>query len=237
MFLPSASLLPLSAEPPTKGNWCDTSLIGLLINGPRDFCANSSTLMKPRWRLVGEVYRWMSTLQGWDRMRELQALLPPGPHNAAQRFLLLEHLINDLLCGEGKGAVPGTGEHVRVGKVFKWYEEVCRGDLALRTPQLLLPLARALCRASLLDLLSELVRNTFCDLWSRFQAPQPPLASQLLLEALLFYSTHHGLVTTQMRLGGDAEVLAELSPAAYDGARGMVTAFAETYILALWQHD
>ncbi|ESL05832.1 hypothetical protein TRSC58_06504 [Trypanosoma rangeli SC58] len=237
MLLPAVSLLPPSAEPPTKGNCCDTSLIGLLINGPKDFCATSSTLMEPRWRLVGEVYRWMPTLQGWDRMRKLQALLPPSPHDAAQRFLLLEHLINDLLRGEGKGAVPGTGERVRVGKVFEWYEELCRGDLTLRTPQLLLPLARALCGVSLLDLLSELVRNTFCDLWRGFQAPQPPFASRLLLEALCFYSAHHGLAKTRMRLGGDAEVLAELSPAAYDGARGMVTAFAETYIIALWQHD
>ncbi|RNF16457.1 putative ubiquitin-protein ligase-like [Trypanosoma conorhini] len=237
LLLPAAPFLPPAAEPSTKGTWCGATLIGLLIRGPSEICVTDGTLMEPRWRLVDEVSRWMPVSQGWDCMRDLQALLPRGPHDAAHRFLSLEHLIIDLSSGEGRDAVPGAGERGRVGKVFEWYEEACRGDLSLRTPQLLLPLARAMRRASLPESVSELVRNTFCDIRREFQAPQPASTSRLLLEALLFYSAQLGLATARTRLGVGADALVELSPAAYAGARGMVAAFAETYILTLWQHD
>ncbi|EKF27852.1 ubiquitin-protein ligase-like, putative [Trypanosoma cruzi marinkellei] len=237
LFLPAAPFLPPLADSPREGTSCDTTLIALLINGPNDTLRTSTTLKELRWCLVDEMSRWMPAFQGWAFMRELQVLLPSFPHDAKKTFISLEHLITDLLNGEGKDEVPGTRERERVGKVFEWYEEACRNDLSLRTPQLLCPLSRAMRRASLLDCFSELMKNTFWDIQRGFHAPRPSSASRLLVEALIFYYAHHAVATTRARLGGDADILLELSNTAYDNARNMVAAFAENYILALWKED
>ncbi|KAF5221855.1 hypothetical protein ECC02_005021 [Trypanosoma cruzi] len=237
LFLPAAPFLPPLAESPREGTSCDKTLIALLINGSNDTLRTSTTLMELRWRLVDEVSRWMPAFQGWAFMRGLQALLPCFPHDAKKSFISLENLINDLLNGKGKDEVPGTRERERVGKVFEWYEEACRDDLSLRTPQLLCPLSRAMRRASLLNSFSELMKNTFWDIQRGFHAPRPSSASRLLVEALIFYYAHHAVATTRAKLGGDADVLLELSNTAYDNARNMVAAFAENYILALWKED
>ncbi|KEG10041.1 putative ubiquitin-protein ligase-like [Trypanosoma grayi] len=213
-----------------------SSLIVLLIAYPTKNLTGITTVLKLQWNFMDEVSRWLPTLNAWGTMRELQELFPPGPHGNSREVLLLKHLIDDASLGLSKNKTLNANGRRRVRELFNWYEELCRNDISLRTPQLLVPLARALRRADLVDCLSLLLENVFADLQKGFQGPRQSSTSRMVEERLLFLHAYHSAAVAQMTNRDGADVGVELTRGAHGTGVGIVAALAETYIFSLWEH-
>ncbi|CBH12513.1 hypothetical protein, conserved [Trypanosoma brucei gambiense DAL972] len=225
LFLPAASFVS------PRGSECcrRTNVLTLLSTCADSGCGTTESVTLARWYFLNELSLWFTTLHVSGRFRALGDVLQPGPDRTAQRFALLRNYVSSVSANISRSGEVCKNKRQQLQDLLTYYNEVCKSDNSLRTPQLLSPLASALRRADLLDSLEELIKVSLSELSGGLRGRSGTRAA--LKKLLFFHDFHRGSAVC-----AESGCTSHVTDENYHGAAVAVANIAEVYILMLLEH-